>query len=591
MPNYTGPLPFEIDSPELSSYLSLLVEKSDFTPICHPNYKAQVDHALELAVHARKDPGMNNPKARALIDNARPNELEAVKEHRVKNYRQVTHPQWERIENTIYKIFNPRLTAIHYNVEAFPKNAPETLETYLDEVVNLEEFIKSRAFPETLRDCGGVVAVLPLESSMTEDVYTSPVPVFFPSDRVLDYSRGNYYLLHSRRKSEMKNGMTGDVLFLIDRENIHLIYEVDGEKPGKRAFEILPQPYYRHAIGVPPVAHLPGVIEEQEEGEIVWSFCSGVLPNWNEALCSKSDFQAVKLRHAFPRHWQIKLKCPKCRGTGTETTATLRGGSTTCSMCDGSGITEVAKGPTDSTIVDAKALENGNFPLPPEGYIEPDGSTLEFLRRDVDIEISKGFEALNMDQNQKSASTEESGEKLKQDRDRLNTFLDKIRNGVYGVWQDTAYFIAAMRYGTIADPKLITPRIKGPKTYDLKSTAEHAQSIKTAKEAGLDPNIVAKEELDYIRKEYGEDSEVYIRTKTATELDPLPGLKPEDSIQVEGYARKEDLWVHFNLYRLIGRAADETPNFFQLPRPKKLEIIYGYAKAETAAVPRMPTPE
>lgn len=561
-----------IPADELTAYIAELASP-DYKKIRHKDYEATVNHAEAMAVHAVSDPGMDNPKARQLIERTRPNEPDAAQEYRVANYKQITHAAWKKVINTLYNIFNPRLRAVHY--PEMPVGIESTLEDYImDE--GIEKFVRDRMFEFAMWDANSVVAVMLREESVGDETrYPEPVPMLFGSEQVIDYKEGKYYLLSKDLDYIPAENMTGKAFILIDSEKY--IYIAEFTENGSKYYLITNVIY--HAAEMPPVVHMPGEIEKDD---LKQSYLSGLLPNWNEALVVKSDYQAVRTRNAHPKAWQIKVKCPSCRGTGRLTSRHLGQGESTCGVCKGSGIKK-AQGPGEVLMVDQKAYQEGNMPTPPMGIVEPNPSLLEYLRDDVTSEINAGLSAVNMDHLSKDTNIQESGEAKKVGRTDLNTFMDKIATGIYRAESDILYYVAALRYGATVNPEIITPIIEKPKSYDVRSAEEHAESIRLAKDSGISTGIVDKMQLDFTLKEFGEDSEVYMELKCILDLDPLPGLKPEDVIQVEGDTRDVDRWVHFNLKRYIDQAVDANPNFYVLQRAQKLRIIYDFADAEIAA--------
>lgn len=561
-----------IPADELAAYIAELASP-DYKKIRHKDYEITVNRAEAMAVHAVADPGMDNPKARELIERTRPNEPEAAQAYRVANYKQITHAAWKKVINTLYNIFNPRLRAVHY--PDMPAGITSTLEDYIyDE--GIEKFVRDRMFEFAMWDANSVVAVMLREDSVGDETrYPEPVPMLFGAEQVIDYKEGSYYLLEKDLDYIPVENMTGKAFILIDSEKY--IYIAEFTENGSKYYRITNVIY--HAAGMPPVVHMPGEIEKDD---VKQSYLSGLLPNWNEALVVKSDYQAVRTRNAHPKAWQIKVKCPKCRGEGEMPSKKIGGLPQKCGMCSGTGM-QKSQGPGDVLIIDRKAYMEGNMPTPPLGIVEPNPSLLQYLKDDVTSEINAGLSAVNMDHLSKDTNIQESGEAKKVGRTDLNTFMDKIATGIYNAESEMLYYVAALRYGATVNPDTITPIIEKPKTYDVRTAEEHADSIRIAKESGISTGIVDKMQLDFTLKEFGEDSDVYMELKCILDLDPLPGLRPDDVIQVEGDTREVDRWVHFNLKRYIDQAVDANPNFYVLPRAQKLRIIYDFAEAEIAA--------
>jgi len=478
----------------------------------HRYYNMAVDHCTDMAVH------ISGTSPEKLLKEARPNEPEDVREYREQAWKPITKSKSKKVISVINRIFNPRMYSV--KIGAKPKNLiddSETLDKYLFEnypfYLSVMTFIKEVFTKRVMEDPNAVLVVRPLQQ-MDQLKYIRPVPVIYSSKQLLDFEPDKYYVIDITEykntpyvKEQIKE------LLIVDDTGFY-IYDRDGSMDEERSFT--------HALGRTPAFRLGGVITGDDYPYFYESYIAGVLPHWDKAIQIQSDLDAQIVLHAYLEKWEFdSVQCPDCEGQGVvydpgDQAKHREGGQHQCHRCGGAG--KIAKNPFDIYTVNHDAFgPDSPPPVPPAGYIDKPIDILDKLRDEVNLNISQGYSAINMEVVENVPEIQ-SGIAKTIDRQDLDSFLLQYSNHIFDyVLPNIINFTIQWRYvphliGAIGDYGYT---ITKPVRFDVLSIQHLMAEFAQAREAKLDNNVIAAYEIDIIEKLFSgtqkEKSKVIIR--------------------------------------------------------------------------------
>jgi hypothetical protein len=545
-----------------------------------------------VAVHERINVHASGEYPKDLIEVARPNEADEYKLYRQQVFTPVTKTWYSKVEKTIAKGHRAEDWGITWRDNKGPIPEDETLKYYT--TINypyfdsIENWFFSIGLPKMLNDPDGAIAVYPLPKLTDNDTeYLRPYNHFFCSRNVIDYKESEYAVLMDENKSIVT--ISGDpvqegMIYHFFDSNSYWYAEQVGEKDSYR-FEIK---IIEHNIGSPPVFLLGGVIKDFCDGYILWdSFIADCINNWNEAVRRYSDHQVNMVLHLHPFEWEIMdTPCKVCSGTGKETIIWKDTKEThNCSGCGGSGNISV-KTPFGKKLI-RPATKNGindsiAIPTPPAGIIERDIGAIDFLKKEYESQIGEGLASINMEWIME-VPMNTSGVSKEKDREEATTFFHEVyRHGIANVMYPSYYFTSKWRYPNISEAETENnmPMIRVPIKFDLVTAELVGQKLKTAIESKFNPMIVNKLNIEYAKKELGDDAIEIKKLETILQMDPLPNKTVEEkmtdlssqSISIEAYILSE------NINGFVERAMFEKKDFLAMNYAQKNEIFKGYVK-------------
>jgi hypothetical protein len=295
----------ERETKEFFEYLNGVAR--EHKPIRHKFYDKTVDYMEKMGIHVTGD----DPKK--LLDVKRPNESNEAKKYRLESYKPKTKAAANRVISVINRIYNERLFSIEYKDEPSNISKENGLKAYLTEnlpyYVSFMNYIKSVFTKMHMKDANGLLVVLPTYKK--EDVeYLEPVPIFFPSDQLVDFEDDEYYIILNTKKNEFRKEQK---LMILDKNSIEVYYrEHISDK-----FEFIEEKSYVHNFGFPCAFRVGGVVSKAEPPQLYESFIAGVCPHWDDAVSMYSDLQAVITNHIYPESYVWAVECDDCSGDGT----------------------------------------------------------------------------------------------------------------------------------------------------------------------------------------------------------------------------------------------------------------------------------
>lgn len=517
-----------------------------------------------------------------IIDKARPNESEAVKEYRKLIWQPKTKPTFSKVFSSLSKIRRSSDWVIGWPNEASTKIPEgETLEDYTTlnypKFTTLENWIFQVLLREYLIDANAVCVVFPGETPSNPAEFKKPIAQIFNSEEVIDFKAEDYVILKNPNGAVyVENGreVDGDSYFIITTEQ-YLQYD---QINVQRDFALVVE--NTHELGYIPAWKLGGVLMKTEDSNLLYeSRIAGMLPELNEAVREYSDLQAAVIMNIFPERWEVGFDCPECNGTGKVTNVDAVKGFEVCKACDGSGHSPVS--PFRKLLV--RPVELGQQPItPPAGYIDKDSAIVELQDRRVNKHIFDALAAVNMEF-LAEAPLSESGIAKEVDRDETNNTVHAVAEDIVANMDLIMYFIAKIRYGLQhreEELEELLPPIAVPEHFDIFSVKYDEEELKNAKLNKINPVLINAMEIAYATKKFNSEPDVMRKLVSVLTLDPLSNITEEDKalrLSNKGITL-DDYILSSNIVQFVERAVNEDDNFLTLDPIKQREVLLKYVE-------------
>lgn len=541
-----------------------------------------------------------------LIKNARPNESKEVMEYRQKIYESETQNPIERVLGVLEKIrrsadwmmrFEDKIPAII--------NKDETLEKYIKEKYPQYTSLENWLFEECLKtialDANAVIAIMPLSFDNNAVDYVQPYAQIFGSSAVVDFVTDDFAVLKSEELSSLltpdkqqsmlntskaplsqfnpDNDETftiGQVYYVINTIRYEK-WETNGEK-----FQLTK--IYNHGLKGLPVFQMPGKFQKRVGSNILKKTpLHSMVPHLNKAARESNDLDAGVIMHLYPEKWRINnLPCTECNGTAKKPTAN---GHKECEKCSGTGMAN-GKSPFNEIVIKPASLGEQNIPTPPIGYVVKDVEIIRLQNERIEKHIYKAYKAVNME-HLDEVQLNQSGTAKQYDRDEVNNLITTFAEAIVYCADKVVFWINELRYQIIqnpADRKKLLPMIPVPEKFDVLSSSFLITEYSTAKNAGLNPIILAELQKEVAQKKFYANPDVAMFIKMAMELDPFPDktIDEKSMMASQGLATKEDTIMSNYIVVFIKRAMLEDPDFVAKPIAEKQAKLLEYAKEKTA---------
>jgi hypothetical protein len=570
--------------------------------IKHPFYEQSVEVAKKLKNHSKgKFPA-------DIIDVARPNETAEQKKYRKDVFTPVTKTYFSKVVSTIGKIGR----AEDWKIEIPEQDNVAEGETFKDYTCtdfpnfdSVPNWFFSLQLGEMCDDPNGVIAVMPYpkKDNESDSEKLKPFPFWFSCESVIDFREGEFAVLRSKEKSVVSDGKNnfkaGLVYYIIDSDSWAKVVQVGIKDKYTFSYEI-----QDHWIGSLPCFKIGGIIEEFENGEMLYdSFIGDCLPFWDEALRRYSDQQVQMVLNVHSEKWEIEdSPCKTCKGTG-EVASTYLGsrGNVKCGSCNGSG-GATAKSPFNVKLIKVQqktgVSDSTPIPTPPMGYIQKPIEETKFIHDQVKENIKSGLSAINMEFLMSEPELN-SGVAKTLDRQEMNAFFYNIaRHIVHNVLNPTYYYLAKWRYGLLIPEdqiKEMLPEITVPTEFDILTQDLIAQRLASAKTAGASPSLLGSIQVQWAKKEFGEDSEQVEMLEDALQLDPLPGKTDDEKMTIlsnkgttlDKYILscnlQSFLFRAYSEYQKSDKEGEEEVDFCDRTYSEKMDILQTYIEEIKAA--------
>lgn len=527
-----------------------------------------------------------------LIEQRRPNESDAILEHRKKNYRSVTMPYMGKLVNNLSKIYRSPEWSVKFENENPRIRQGETLAeytTYEYPVFGSVETWCKQVLTKTYLMAANAIEVVLYDSVESETEYVKPYALIFEPDHVLEYNKDMAILKFEDKHIYVSEGAQkeGDKFLVVDKtlfqwwgregDNFVLINEI------------------RHNLNYLPARQLGGEVYEQYSDFVVFqSRITAILPAFQSAETENSDHIANKIQHIYHERWEFDSgSCQVCYDSNTKrSTGFVKVKSNTkneryelCHACGGTGSGN-KNGPYSSFIVRQANTSMGEqpAPIPPAGYIQKDTGIVEYLGNEIVKYIYSGLSAVNMEY-LATVQLSQSGVAKEVDRDDFNTFVYAIAEDLVDILDWTYKMIAFQRYGVVLNYdkeaiKAICPKINVPTNYDLLRANAIVDEIKQATEAGINSVITQQLQREYTGAKFYNNPTILKNVQAVFDLDPLVGKTQDQKIALKGSfgCTEEQYIISSNIEAFVTRAASEVKDFYEQDRKTQYKQLQKYAQ-------------
>lgn len=557
----------------------------------HIFYEESVKRAEDFCPHA------DGVYPKDLIEGRRPNEPEEVQAYRKKVWVPKTKPTFGRITSSLSKIRRSADWSIGYPEGEFARVAEgEGLQDYAEKNFPYFTSITNWAFSVLLKkyltDPNAVCLVRPINFNTPATEFTQPYPFLFDACNVLEFEEDEYCLL------ENKSGCTyhhkdvvtkGRSFFYVDTEVIERYDQADVDGGYAMIWQ------FPHNAGELPAFKLGAIITEADGKNFLHeSRIEAILPELDEALREYSDLQAGKVLHMYPERWEYtQTDCPTCNGNGKLPNPNWVEGQPndlpcTNKNCHGG---RLATGPYSKILIKpSNALEQGNIPTPPAGYVEKDVEILRLMTESIAKHIFDGLAAINF-QFLEQSPLSQSGTAKEVDKDELNNTVHSIAEDIVRIMDNIYWLTARQRYWNLyseEEIKTMLPTIPVPERFDILSSNYLGEELDKAKKAGLNPSILNEMELEYTSKKFNADGTVRDRLELILSLDPLSNITEDNKMSMlqQGGILKETYIISSNIQYFVERALSENADFADLTWADQMAKMKEYAaEVEEASDP------
>jgi hypothetical protein len=469
-----------------------------------------------------------------------PNQTDAQAEYIRANYKPTTLSVFEDFKATISRAFADQNWSIRYSPELEPIFGDDTFQRYVNNEIakfgSLEMFVKTMLPTLKLIDPNGIIAIEPqdvdtIENEEGEEVISNelirPMPEYYSCKSIVGQNFGEYYMVITDDKSEVKVGTksekTGLVLEIYDTMNIWKVYQI-----GKRSDFTFSEPelYFAHNLGYVPAQKLQGM-PQLINGEIAFQspFITAV-PLLDQVILDESYLQISKATSAFPFMVALGEICEFIDREGNKCQDgqifdPINGGYRTCSSCNGSGV-KSRFSPTGMLLIKPKtALSEGDSALSGEylKFVSPPMDTLNFLRVEIEQQMAKARRILHLPSSDETGTIGEAStatgslNKLR----ALYAFIKPISDQLFNLYEFCLVTMGRMRYGEqFGGVNLVYPT-----SFDISTPSDYLAVISEGVKAGVPPSITFSNVYNYIKAIHYTDEEtsaVYDLILNADEL-------------------------------------------------------------------------
>jgi hypothetical protein len=573
----------------------------EYTPV----YVQSVDAFERISVHAEQGKFPSR-----LFKNRAPNQTEDEYKYIESTYKNTTYPIWNRFNGFIGRIWNDQNWSIKWedNDSTDKKDTPQNyLENEYPVFKSLESYYKSIVTPLKEKDAMGVICHKPYyipvkpnengELVVDQTQRIKPIACIYNSSQVVGFLESEYVLIELNEKSIVEYGgykkKDGLIYEFYDRDNIWRIVQTGKQLDYKFNYYL----YYNHNLGYLPADKLKG-IPEQKEMEILYSsHFMAAIETMDDITLDDSYLRIIKAGQAFPHKWEYVDDCDyqndhgDCRGGHIQVKKDEAFITMQCPKCHGTG---KAKSSSPLGVYQVKAPNqnaNGGSPdmqIPPFGWVAPDATIMEFLRKETIYNEQKALGVLNLTSTSNVKGDETALGKMIDREDSFSAIQD-ISTQNFELYRFSTKCIIEMGWGE----KEKLPVITEPKNFSIRSVAELTEELATAKASGMPEISIRKILEEYLITRFNADSRTIHIVNLTFYTDRLICLSTTEIAQKKlsgSVANWEDI-LHTSIYSFIAELVNADPLFFDkdIEEQKKLVIEKAKMKDTEIAPKKMDT--
>lgn len=557
--------------------INLLVGKYADGDFSDSLYVSSVKQAERIKAHSEL-----NYFPHSLFVKRAPNQTEDEYEYIKANHKCITFPIFQKYQTNIYRIWNDANWNIQFNDNS--QKAIEYLYKDYPSYGSLELYFRDIVTATKLKDPNSVLVVKPEhvptkqvgeETVIDENKEIEPIAFIYASKNVLEFSEYHCLILLDEKSVVYVGSKAEQTGLMFEYYDVNTIYRITqvGQKKDKK-FDI--QVYYNHNLNYLPCYKLKGDGVLIDNKVYYLSSFVPALDTLDSVLLDNSYLIAQKATHAFQHKWEYVDECDFIYdGSHCMNGKIFRDGlETVCPSCNGSG----NKAPGVLGVTQIKRPKNINevdIKNAPFGFISPDPTILEFLRKEIDIQINSALRILGLGANEQKGSETALGKIV--DREETFATLLNISNQVFELFEQTIKTILDMRY--IDKSELYYPTINYPKNFALRSESELTEEIARARELNLPEVAFRNLILEYMNIRFTNYSKQAVDLVFYTDRIVSLSDVAIASKRLQGsIATWEDI-LHTSIYTFIAQALVEDANFFDKTIQEQSNVLIQKAKA------------
>lgn len=522
-----------------------------------------------------------------------PNQTDQQAQYIKANYKPTTLSVFEDFKATVSRAFADQNWSIKYMPEMDERFGDDTFQRFVNEEIekfgSVEAFVKTMLPTLKLVDPNGIIAIEPDEVEMvaidgeqTEVISNDllkPMPEYYSCKSIVGQKFGEYYLVITEDKTEVKAGSkmerSGLVLELYDDANIWKIYQT-GKKSEMEFSE--PVLYFNHNLGYVPCHKLQGM-PQMINGEICFQspFITAV-PFLDQVVLDESYLQISKATSAFPFMVALGEVCDFVDREGNKCVDgqlfdPISGGYRTCPSCSGGGL-KSRFSPTGMLLIKPKtSVSEGDTGISGEylKFVSPPMDTLNFLRVEIEAQMKKARSILHLPSSDSTAGVGEavtatgSLNKMRS----LYAFLKPISDQLFSLYEFILVTTGRMRYGDLfGGVSLVYPT-----TFDISTPSDYLAVIGEGITAGVPPSVTFSNVYNYIKAIHYTDEETSAIYDLIIHADELLLMSSADIAArvANGTVEKWQDVLHFSAPQLIMELirnyipTEDAPQFTDLP--------------------------
>jgi hypothetical protein len=522
-----------------------------------------------------------------------PNQTDQQAQYIKANYKPTTLSVFEDFKATVSRAFADQNWSIKYMPEMDERFGDDTFQRFVNEEIekfgSVEAFVKTMLPTLKLVDPNGIIAIEPedVETVETEETETEvisnellkPMPEYYSCKSIVGQKFGEYYLVITDDKTEVKAGSkmerSGLVLELYDDANIWKIYQT-GKKSEMEFSE--PVLYFNHNLGYVPCHKLQGM-PQLINGEICFQspFITAV-PFLDQVVLDESYLQISKATSAFPFMVALGEVCDFIDREGNKCVDgqlfdPINGGYRTCPSCSGGGL-KSRFSPTGMLLIKPKtSVSEGDTGISGEylKFVSPPMDTLNFLRVEIEAQMKKARAILHLPSSDSTAGVGEavtatgSLNKMRS----LYAFLKPISDQLFSLYEFILVTTGRMRYGDLfGGVSLVYPT-----TFDISTPSDYLAVIGEGITAGVPPSVTFSNVYNYIKAIHYTDEETSAIYDLIIHADELLLMSSADIAArvANGTVEKWQDVLHFSAPQLIMELirnyipTEDAPRFTDLP--------------------------
>lgn len=513
-----------------------------------------------------------------LLEIKRPNEPPELTKYRIANFKPITKHGINQAIDAVYRVLSDSNYSITYSDNIYDYLTEKQFE-FFGERLDFKQLFFRHILRIIFDDPNGLLVWMPehptdktkrpIEAEGNEPIeivpmYVNSEDIEHFTDEVISFEGGDWIVEYQFGQETKKE--EHDYYFILTYDFIYRLvpYYDQAEKKIKYRLEEYYNLSQKNGINDPNkqfptfVAHtLGGNVAISDKGYKYYdSFYGAYVPFGDDAICSYSDNQAVRVRYNFP-FVEIKGQlCADCKGEGkmiSKNKETL-GLITVCSSCNGNGYTTpftpfgqyvaMPPAPNDDPTFTSKPFMT--FTSPDVGILDKSYETWKDLLQEAKKAVNLVF-----------IEDAQSGIAKDKDREVKYETLIKIKNNFFELAQWSLNIIEAYRVPFVLDRK--ESKVSKPASLQILTQSQLTEELSDMIAKEMPASYIATTAKKLAEKIYSDDVEAQIIVDVLTIWDVLFGKTASQisTLKATGGATQKDVLRNVNGYAILAQLAQE----------------------------------